>query len=134
MGFALPAAIAASLTEPERRVVAFTGDGGLMMCLGELATAAELGANITVIVFNDAALSLIDIKQQGVDLPTKGVRTSRIDFAGIAQNMGCLGIKVEDAAGLDDALQRASAHRGPSLIDVAVDAEGYFAQFKALRG
>ena len=63
MGFALPAAIASALAEPERRVIAFAGDGGLAMCLGELATAAEQGCAIMVVVFNDAALSLIDVKQ-----------------------------------------------------------------------
>ena len=52
MAFALPAAIGASLVDPDRPVIAFTGDGGLMMCAGELATAAELGCRLTVVVFN----------------------------------------------------------------------------------
>ena len=74
MGFALPAAIAAALVEPARPVIAFTGDGGLMMCLAELATAAQHGCRLTVVVLNDAALSLIDVKQRRQQRPPEGVR------------------------------------------------------------
>ena len=64
MGYAVPAALASWLEQTDRPAVAITGDGGMMMSLAELSTAARLGANLTVIVLNDAALSLIDIKQQ----------------------------------------------------------------------
>src|SRR5690606_33170036 len=74
MGFALPAAIAAAMHEPDRPVVAFTGDGGLAMCMGELATAAQYGCNITVVVFNDSALSLIGVKQARSGYDPIGVR------------------------------------------------------------
>ncbi len=134
MGFALPAAIAASLAEPGRPVAAFTGDGGLAMCTGELATAAEHGCNIVVAVFNDAALSLIDIKQQAMGLPARGVHTARIDFAAVARGMGCAGVRVDRADALAPALAQAFAAPGPAVIDVAVDPGGYASQFKALRG
>lgn len=134
MGLALPAAIAASLVEPGRAVIAFTGDGGLMMCLGELATAAELGANLVVVVFNDAALSLIDIKQQAIGHPSRGVRTSRVDFARIAEGMGCTGLRIDEPGDLAPALEQAFATAGPCVVDVRIDAAGYPAQFKALRG
>ncbi|HET9968709.1 MAG TPA: thiamine pyrophosphate-dependent enzyme, partial [Streptosporangiaceae bacterium] len=70
MGYALPAAISAALCLSETRgapgvpVVAFTGDGGLGMTLAELETAVRLSLPVIVVVFNDAALSLIEIKQQ----------------------------------------------------------------------
>src|SRR5262249_58164549 len=64
MGFALPAAIAAQLVCPGQRVLCFTGDGGFMMVAAELETVARLRLPITVIVFNDAALSLIEVKQE----------------------------------------------------------------------
>ncbi len=54
MGYALPAAIAAALARPGRRVVCFTGDGGLGMCIGELETLRRLGLPVTIVVFNDA--------------------------------------------------------------------------------
>ena len=77
MGFALPAAIAAALAEPARPVVAFVGDGGLAMSLGELATAAERRCRIVIVVLNDAALSLIDLKQAGRSLAPRAAGPRR---------------------------------------------------------
>ena len=81
MGFALPAAIASALHEPDKPVVAFTGDGGLLMCLSELTTAVSQGCRIVILVINDAALSLIDIKQQRQQQPSCGVRYAPVNFA-----------------------------------------------------
>jgi len=63
MGFALPAAIAAALCGPGEPVIAFTGDGGLGMALMEIETAVRHRLRIVLVVFNDATLSLIKIKQ-----------------------------------------------------------------------
>ncbi len=134
MGYALPAAIAAALEEPARRVVACTGDGGLMMCLAELATAARLGCRITVIVFNDAALSLIDVKQQRQGREPLGVRYPRVDIAAAAVGLGCRAWRVEQSGELAGVLDAAFAVRGPSLVDVTVDPAPYRHQLEALRG
>jgi acetolactate synthase-1/2/3 large subunit len=134
MGFALPAGIAAALHDPARGAVAFTGDGGLMMCLAELATAAECGARVVTVVFNDGALSLIDVKQQQRQLPPQGVRWTRPDFAAVAEGLGCRGFRARDEAGLRAALDAAFAHDGPSLVDVEVDPAGYMKQLQAMRG
>lgn len=134
MAFALPAAIAASLDEPAQPVMCFTGDGGLMMCLGELCTAVETGARIVVIVFNDSALSLIDIKQQSRGLPTRGVRWRRHDFAATMEALGGLGLNADDEDGFQLALDTALRASGPCLIDVLVDPAGYPHQLKAMRG
>ena len=134
MGYALPAAIASALHEPMRTAVAFTGDGGLMMCLGELATAAQERARVVVIVFNDGALSLIDIKQQSRKLPVSGVRWRRPDFAAAMRGMGGRGFRVRTLAQYRRALVKAFSGLGPALIDVVVDPSGYQAQLAALRG
>jgi len=134
MGFALPAAIASALAEPARPVVALVGDGGLMMCLGELATAAERRCRIVVVAFNDAALSLIDLKQAGRDLEPRGCRTAPVDFAAAARAFGLAAERVEAKAELRPALDRAFAHEGPGLLDVQVDPRGYGALLQALRG
>ena len=83
MGFALPAAIGAALVERERApgaihhhggpVVALTGDGGLLMCAGELLTAVRERLRVITIVFSDASLSLIDIKQRQRGFASSGV-------------------------------------------------------------
>ena len=75
MGFALPAAIGAALVDRGRPVVALTGDGGLLMCAAELLTAAREKLRVIVIVFNDASLSLIEIKQQRKGYDAAGVAT-----------------------------------------------------------
>jgi acetolactate synthase-1/2/3 large subunit len=134
MGYALPAAIASCLEEPDRPVVAFTGDGGLMMCLGELKTAVEHNCRIVVMVLNDSALSLIDIKQQRQQRASVGVRYPSTDFAGIAQALGCPSWHVDSHDDLTPAMTAAFAHAGPTLIDVTVDPSGYGDQLVALRG
>jgi acetolactate synthase-1/2/3 large subunit len=134
MGFALPAALAAALENPADGAIAFTGDGGLMMCVAEIATAAEAGAPCITIVFNDGALSLIDIKQQQRQLPPEGVRWARPDFAAIAEGFGATGFRAATEAEYITALEAAFALQGPSLIDVTVNPAGYAAQLQAMRG
>ena len=134
MAYAVPAAIASALHEPERPALAFTGDGGLLMCLGELSVAVEQAANMVVIVFNDQSLSLIDIKQQQRGLPTRGVRWQPPDFAATMEGLGGRGFRVDNAHGYHAALTQALKNEGPSLIDVRVDPGGYLAQMKSLRG
>jgi acetolactate synthase-1/2/3 large subunit len=134
MGFALPAAIASALEEPARHVVAVTGDGGMMMCLTELTTAVALGCRLTVIVINDAALSLIDVKQQRRQFRSRGVRTASTDFAACAGAMGCRAWRVEPGDEIAPVLAAAFAVDGPSLIDVVASADGYGDQLVALRG
>lgn len=134
MGFAVPAALASWLEEPDRPVVALTGDGGMMMCLAELSTAARLAANLTVVVLNDAALSLIDIKQQRQQRPPLGVRYPKVDFAAAARGMGCDAWTVGALDPLEFALAEAFESDRPTLVDVTVDPAGYRDQLIALRG
>ena len=134
MAFALPAAIGASLADPSRPVVAFTGDGGLMMCASELATAVQAGCRLTVVVFNDSDMALIDVKQRRRKLPNAGVRYSPTNFAGVAQGYGARGWRVERADELAEAFRQAYGHDGPAVVDVVVNPEAYHDQIRALRG
>ena len=121
MGFALPAGIAAALHDPRRGALAFTGDGGLLMALGELATAAALGAKLVVVVFNDATLSLIDIKRDARSLPEGALDGPLADFAGAMRALGGLGLRAATEEEYAAALDQALAASGPALIDVLVD-------------
>jgi acetolactate synthase-1/2/3 large subunit len=134
MGFALPAAIGAALAEPARRVLAFTGDGGLSMCLGELATAAAAGAAVIVIVFNDGGLSLIDIKKGGRAVPDDALAWPRADFAAVARGLGCDGFRAGTPEEYRDALARALGSQRSAVIDVQIDSSGYPAQIAGVRG
>jgi acetolactate synthase-1/2/3 large subunit len=135
MGFALPAAIAAALARPGRRVVCFTGDGGLGMTLAELETLARLALPVVVVVFNDSALSLIEIKQASEGHGGTGaVRYRDSAFAEVARAMGIPARRVEDARGLHATLGEAFDGPGPYLIDAVVDPSGYPAVLAATRG
>lgn len=134
MGFALPAAIGSALAEPERPVTAFTGDGGLMMCTGELGTAAQYGCKLTVVVFNDSSLTLIGAKQRRRQLPNAGVDLSPTDFAAVARGFGCLGYRVERPEELAPALASAFASSRPAVVDVVVNPHSYHSQIISLRG
>ena len=113
MGFALPAAIGAALLDRARPVVALTGDGGLLMCLGELLTAARERLPVITIVFSDASLSLIEIKQQARRLNAAGVALGDIDWPAIAEGFG-----VTPFCGGDRGRARARASIGRSRFPV----------------
>ena len=134
MGYALPAAIASALHDPETPAVAITGDGGLMMCLAELTTAAEHGCGVITVVLNDSALSLIDVKQQFQKLDRAGVSFAPVDYAAIARAMGIAAWQVGPGDNMIEAMRAAYAHGGPALIDVTIDASVYKEQVAALRG
>ncbi|MDE3155677.1 MAG: thiamine pyrophosphate-binding protein [Acidobacteriota bacterium] len=134
MGFALPAAIGAAVADRTRRIVAVTGDGGLLMCAAELRTAAREQLPIVVLVLNDAALSLIDIKQRGRGHRSAGVQIGDVDWRALAGAMGVPGWTARTADELADGLDRALALAGPSLIDARINAEVYPQTLRAVRG
>ena len=135
MGYALPAAIAAALYAPQAPVLAFTGDGGLGLTLAEIETAVRLSLRVIVIVFNDAALSLIKIKQKpaghGGD---EAVRYRPVSFAAAAAAMGAAGAVVTSEQELAAALADALTRPGPTVIDAGVDPAGYPAIMDLSRG
>jgi acetolactate synthase-1/2/3 large subunit len=123
MGFALPAAIGAAIARPGRPAVALVGDGGLAMTMAELETLARLDLAVTVIVFNDAALSLIEIKQGESHGGAGAVRFGEIDFAAAARACGIDGSVVESPRDLRAVL--AGRWDRPRLIDARVDPSSY---------
>ena len=135
MGFSVPAAIAAALARPGRRVVCFTGDGGLGMSLGELETISRLDLPITLVVFNDSRLSLIAIKAKpqgnGGD---NAIGYDSTDFAAVARGYGLAAEQVASVAELDTALAESFARPGPTLVDARVDPTGYPEILHAVRG
>ncbi len=134
MGFALPAAIGSAIAEPERPVLAFTGDGGLMMCTAELGTAVQNKCKLVLVVFNDECLTLIRAKQRRRQLPNAGIDFSPADFATIARGFGCSAFRVERPDELRPAIAAAFAADGPAVIDVVVNPSAYDDQIIALRG
>ena len=135
MGYALPAAIAAALCAPRAPVVAFTGDGGLGMTLAEIETAVRLSLRVIVIVFNDAALSLIRLKQKPAGQGGEdAVRYRPVSFAAAAAAMGAAGAAVSTERDLAAALADALRRPGPTVIDASVDPAAYPAVMDLSRG
>jgi acetolactate synthase I/II/III large subunit len=134
MGFALPAAVGAALLDRDRPVVALTGDGGLLMCAGELLTAVREGLRIITVVFNDASLSLIEVKQQARRLPASGVALGAVDWRRMAESVGMPAWTADDEAALDRAIDAALLQAGPSLIEARIDRSNYGATLRAVRG
>jgi acetolactate synthase I/II/III large subunit len=133
MGYALPAAIGAWLARPARRVFCLTGDGGLAMVVGELETLVRLAAAVTVVVFNDASLSLIDVKRAATTSDAT-TRSNPVDHAIVARGYGIDAERVDTATALNDALSRSRRRSGPVLIDAVVDPSTYPAALRVLRG
>jgi len=129
MGFSLPAAIAAKLVHPERPVVCFTGDGGLAMVQGELRLASSLGIDPLVIVFCDNSLNRIELKQAQRKYPSWGTLIDATDTEKLAQSMGCDGVDVDSAAGLERILSQPRAAGRPLVVGVRIDPAQYLAQF-----
>jgi acetolactate synthase I/II/III large subunit len=134
MGFALPAAIGAALLDRDRPVVALTGDGGLLMCAGELLTAAREKLRIITIVFSDASLSLIEIKQQARSLAPAGVGLGAIDWQALAGSFGVRAWVATNEAELDRAAAEALTCEGPTLIEAKIDRSNYGETLRAIRG
>jgi acetolactate synthase I/II/III large subunit len=134
MGFAVPAAIGAALLDNSKPVVSFTGDGGLLMCVGELRTAAREGLLLRIIVFDDASLSLIKTKQMQRGYATKSVDIGATDWELVGSGLGLLARTVQSEEALRACLIDTESHPGPVLIAAKVTPLVYPATIRALRG
>jgi thiamine pyrophosphate-dependent acetolactate synthase large subunit-like protein len=123
MGFALSAAIGAQLTYPDRPVVALAGDGGFSMLMPDLLTAVKYELPITVVVFNNAKLGLIQMEQEVAGQPEFETGLQDLDFGAFARLCGADGARVETPDELDDALRHALTSRRPAAVDVLVSGE-----------
>lgn len=125
MGCALPLAIGAKVAEPERPVVCFTGDAGLEMILGELATLRDLKLAVPVVVFVDRSLALIELKQRGVGMKNLAVDFDGTDFAAVGQALGGRGVTVDNREALARAMQEALSADTFTMLACTFDRKAY---------
>lgn len=125
MGFGIPAAVACQLAEPDRQVIAYTGDGGFGMVGMEFTTAVHNSLPITVVVLNDGKLKNIKKEQEEYGYPEYRVSFPNPNLADMALSCGGLGIRVEEAQELDKALRKALDSSLPALVEVMVDSNKY---------
>jgi acetolactate synthase-1/2/3 large subunit len=128
MGYAVPAAIGAQLVHPDRPVVALLGDGCMLMTQGELALAAERDLPVVIVVLNDAALSLIKLKQAKMQMMPRAVDFVSPRFDIIGQGFGAVARRVETLAEFAAALREAVTNRRFTVIDALIDPAEYMEQ------
>jgi acetolactate synthase-1/2/3 large subunit len=121
MGFALPAAVAAALLRPGRKVLAAVGDGGFMMTVAELETAVRLGLSLVVFIFNDGGYGLIRWKEQARYGESFFVDFQNPDFSALAEAFGARAFRVDSEGQLPLALREALRYRGVAVLDCPVD-------------
>jgi acetolactate synthase I/II/III large subunit len=129
LGWAFPAGLGAKCACPERPVVTFTGDAGFWYHIAEVETAARWNIAAVTVVNNNGGGNQ---SKRGFDRVYGGKQTdkarelwtfSKINFARIAEDMGALGIRVEQASAFPAALAQALASGRPAVIDVVTDIE-----------
>ena len=129
LGWAFPAGIGAKCAAPERPVVVFTGDAGFWYHIGEIETAVRWGINTVTIVNNNSSGNQ---SKRGFDRVYGGKQTqqalemwtfTKVNFAKVAQDMGAIGIRVEQPGEFAGALQQALAADRPVILDVVTDIE-----------
>lgn len=121
MGIAVPGAIAGSLADPSRPVIAATGDGGFLMNVQELETARRIGAGFTVVVLRDDDYGLISWKQERSAGRHHGTRIGNPDLVELGRSFGFAATRPQTRAELESALAAGVKERTPRLIDVVID-------------
>ena len=120
MANALPQAIGAQVTHPDRQVIAMSGDGGIAMLMGDLLTLRQHELPVKVIVYRNDALAFVELEMKAAGVLEFTTDLRNPNFAKIAEGAGLLGLKAETADQVEPAIARALAHDGPALVEVAV--------------
>ncbi len=118
MANALAQAIGAQATFRDRQVVAFCGDGGFAMLMGDLLTLNQHRLPVKVVVLNNGTLGFVEMEMKAAGFLETGVELVNPDFAAMARGAGLFARRVEDPAELEGAMRDAFAHPGPALLDV----------------
>lgn len=121
MANALPMAIGAQFTDRGRQVVSMSGDGGFAMLMGDFLTLVQYDLPVKVVLFNNSALSMVELEMLVAGLPSYGTTNTNPDFAAVARACGAFGLRVEKPRQLAGALRDAFKHPGPALVDVVTD-------------
>ncbi|KYC46579.1 MAG: acetolactate synthase catalytic subunit [Candidatus Methanofastidiosum methylothiophilum] len=121
MGFGLPAAIGAKLATPEKEVILITGDGGLLMVLGELLTISENNIDVKIFLINNGVLGTI---KQHEDIKFGGKYDfclGKADFVEISKGLGVQALRVTDKGELKKGIHEMMDSTGPMLLDIVTN-------------
>jgi acetolactate synthase-1/2/3 large subunit len=121
MGQVSAGAVGAALAQSEA-VVSIVGDGAFLM-QNEISTAVDTDAHVVWVVLNDARYGMVEQGLTALGQPTTCQRFPSVDFATLATALGARGVSVASESRLDEALDAALRHRGPTVIDVRIDTD-----------
>jgi pyruvate dehydrogenase (quinone) len=121
MANALPQAIGAQASYPNRQVVTLSGDGGLAMLLGDLLTLRQLKLPVKVVVFNNSALAFVELEMKAAGIVDFATDLVNPNFAKLAEAADLFGVRAEKPEEVRPALAAALTHDGPALIEVMVN-------------
>jgi pyruvate oxidase len=121
MGFGFPAAIAAKLAYPDRKVFCITGDGGFSQAMSDFVTAVKYELPMVVVILNNHQLGMIQIEQRMEHYPNFGTELLNPDFAAYARACGGEGVRVERPGELEGAIEEALRRDVPFIVDVETD-------------
>jgi pyruvate dehydrogenase (quinone) len=121
MANALPQAIGAQEVFPKRQVICLAGDGGFSMLMGDFLSLKQLKLPVKIIVFNNGALSFVELEMKAAGILTHGTSLVDTDFSKLADAAGILGLRAERPEQVKPMLNQAIQHDGPALVDVVVN-------------
>ena len=121
MANAMPQAIGASFACPGKQVIAFCGDGGLSMMMGDLMTIVQYKLPVKIIVFNNRSLGMVKLEMEVAGIPDLETDMLNPDFAKIAEAMGMPGITINDPGEVKAGLEKAFQQEGPLLVSIQTD-------------
>ena len=121
MANAMPMSIGASLSHPDKQIIAFCGDGGISMLLGDLATIYQYKLPVKLFVFNNRSLGMVKLEMEVDGIPDNETDMVNPDFAMIAMAMGFKGINVNKPEEVEGAVKEAFSTEGPVLVNVMTD-------------
>lgn len=121
MANAMLQAIGAALACPGKQVIAFCGDGGLSMLMGDLMTIVQYKLPIKIIVFNNRTLGMVKLEMEVAGIPDRETDMLNPDFTKLAEAMGMSGITISDPSEVKSGLEKAFLQEGPILITIQTD-------------
>jgi pyruvate dehydrogenase (quinone) len=121
MANALPQAIGAQETFPDRQVICLSGDGGFSMLMGDFISLKQLKTPVKVVVFNNSSLSFVELEMKAAGFLSHATDLVETDFSKLAEAVGILGLRAERPEQVKTMLSQAFEHEGPALVDVTVN-------------
>ena len=121
MANALPQAIGAQVSHPDRQVISLSGDGGFAMLMGDLLSLQQLQTPVKIIVFKNNSLAFVELEMKAAGILDFGTNLRNPNFAKMAEGAGLLGLTAETPAQVRPMIAQALKYDGPALVEVLVN-------------